>query len=186
MSISNASHLSQIPGAEGGGEVIAANKAASADKAAVRLLHKTIKKVTNDTATLNFNTAISAMMIYSNELAKLPEIPAALWEPFVIMLSCYAPHLGEELWEKLGYSGSVSRAVWPEWDEALCAESEVTVVVQVNGRIRDKFSAEAGAAKAELEKTAQSLPGVLKWTAGKTVIKVITVPDKLVNIVVKE
>jgi leucyl-tRNA synthetase len=168
-----------------GNEAIAADKAAPADKSAVRLLHKTIKKVTGDTAALNFNTAISAMMIYSNELARLPEIPAALWEPFVIMLSCYAPHLGEELWEKLGHTGSVSKAAWPEWDEAFCAESEVTVVVQVNGKIRDKFSAASGTAQAELEKTALSLPGVLKWTEGKTVVKVISVPDKLVNIVVK-
>jgi leucyl-tRNA synthetase len=116
---------------------------------------------------------------------KLPEIPAALWEPFVIMLSCYAPHLGEELWEKLKHDKPVSKTNWPEWDEALCAESEVTVVVQVNGKIRDKFSAAAGTAQAELEKTARTLPGVLKWTEGKTVIKTISVPDKLVNIVVK-
>ncbi|GHU13267.1 leucine--tRNA ligase [Spirochaetia bacterium] len=163
-----------------------AGGAAAGGEEITRLLHKTIKKVTNDTATLNFNTAISAMMIYSNELVKLPEIPAAIWEPFVIMLACYAPHLGEELWEKLKHTESVSGAKWPQWDEALCAESEVTVVVQVNGKIRDKFTAAAGTAKAELEKTAQALPGVLKWTEGKTVVKVISVPDKLVNIVIKD
>jgi leucyl-tRNA synthetase len=101
------------------------------------------------------------------------------------MASVYAPHLGEELWEKLGHSGSVSRAPWPVWDDTLTADNEVTVVAQVNGKIRDKFTAAAGLSKAELEKTALALPGVLKWLEGQTIVKVITVPDKLVNIVVK-
>ncbi|GHV75409.1 leucine--tRNA ligase [Spirochaetia bacterium] len=151
----------------------------------VRLLHKTIRKVSSDTGTLNFNTAISAMMVYSNELAKLAEVPRSLWEPLVLMASVYAPHLGEELWEKLGHGGSVSKASWPVWDDALTADNEVTVVAQVNGKIRDKFTAPAGMAKAELEKIALALPGVLKWLEGQTIVKVITVPDKLVNIVVK-
>ncbi|MDR2617697.1 MAG: class I tRNA ligase family protein, partial [Treponema sp.] len=151
----------------------------------VRLLHKTVKKVSGDTAALNFNTAISQMMIYSNELAKLNEVPRSLWEPLVIMLSAYAPHLGEELWEKLGHAGSVSKTPWPQYDESLTAGREATVVVQVNGKIRDKFSAPPGTPKGELEKTALALPGVLKWTEGREVVKVITVPDKLVNIVIK-
>jgi leucyl-tRNA synthetase len=151
----------------------------------LNLLHKTIKKVSADTASLNFNTAVSQMMIYSNELAKLAEVPRPLWEPLVIMASAYAPHLGEELWEKLGHKESVSACSWPDWDESLCAESEAVIVVQVNGKIRDKFTAPAGTAKPALEKTALGLPGALKWTEGKTVVKVITVQDKLVNIVVK-
>jgi len=150
-----------------------------------RLLHKTIKKVSNDTATLNFNTAISQMMIYSNELVKLETVPPALWEPFVVMLSAYAPHLGEELWEKLGHSGSVSKTAWPAYDERLTIDNEVTIVVQVNGKIRDKFSAPQGTAGSELEKTARDLPGVHKWIDGKTIVKVIAVPGKLVNIVIK-
>jgi leucyl-tRNA synthetase len=150
-----------------------------------KLLHRTIKKVTEDTSTLNFNTAISAMMIYSNELAKLAAIPRALWEPLVIMAGAYAPHLGEELWEKLGHQGSVSACSWPVYDEALTVFDEVTIVVQVNGKIRDKFTLAAGTAKDELEKTALALPGVLKWLEGQTVVKVISVPDKLVNVVVK-
>jgi leucyl-tRNA synthetase len=151
----------------------------------IKLLHRTIKKVTDDTATLNFNTAISQMMIYSGELAKLAEIPRNFWEPLVIMISAYAPHLGEELWEKLGHTGTVSACRWPSYDEALTHDDEVTVVVQVNGKIRDKFTAAAGTAAAELEKTALALPGVLKWTNGHTVAKVISVPDKLVNNVIK-
>ncbi|WP_010253291.1 leucine--tRNA ligase [Treponema primitia] len=151
----------------------------------VRLLHKTIRKVSRDTATLNFNTAISQMMVYSNELAKLEEVPRSLWEPLVLMISAYAPHLGEELWEKLGRTGSVSRETWPAWDEKLTADNEVTVVAQVNGKIRDKFTAAAGTSREELEKTALALPGILKWIEGQNIVKVISVPGKLVNIVVK-
>jgi len=167
--------------------------------ALIKLLHKTIKKVTEDTASLNFNTAISAMMIYSSELARLanepcpheqssPEqgsqIPRSMWEPLVIMISAYAPHLGEELWEKLGHTESVSSCKWPEYDVQLTKDDEVNIVVQVNGKIRDKFTTAAGTLKEDLEKTAFSLPCVQKWLEGQTVVKVIIVPDKLVNIVV--
>jgi leucyl-tRNA synthetase len=151
----------------------------------VKLLHKTIKKVTADTSTLNFNTAISAMMVYSGELAKLKEINRGLWEPFVIMLASYAPHTGEELWEKLGGKGSVSKAPWHLYDEALTKDDEATIVVQVGGKIRGKFTAETGAAKDELEKIALALPDVQKWLEGKTIERVIVVPDKLVNIALK-
>jgi leucyl-tRNA synthetase len=151
----------------------------------VRLLHRTIKKVGGDTETLNFNTAISQMMIYSNEIAKLVELPRSLWEPLVIMVSAYAPHLGEELWEKLGHTESVSKAAWPVYDEALTVDRELVIVAQVNGKVRDKFTVSADAAKEELEKTALALPGILKWTEGHDVVKVITVPGKLVNIVIK-
>jgi len=150
-----------------------------------RLLHKTIKKVSSDTATLNFNTAISQMMIYSNELIKLDGVPPSLWKPLVIMLSAYAPHLGEELWEKLGNKGSVSKHPWPAYDESLTVDEEVTVVVQVNGKIRDKFGAAYNTSTEELEKTARALPGIQKWINCKTIAKVIVVPDKLVNIVLK-
>ncbi|MDR1970444.1 MAG: leucine--tRNA ligase [Treponema sp.] len=152
----------------------------------LRLLHQTVKKVTNDTASLNFNTAISQMMIYSAELAKLPAVPRSLWEPLVKMVSAYAPHLGEELWEQLGYHESIAKSPWPDYDEALTAEAELTIVVQINGKIRDKFSAAPGSAGSELEGRALALPGVKKWLEGQKVIKMITVPDKLINIVVKQ
>jgi leucyl-tRNA synthetase len=158
--------------------------AQGADKL-IKLMHKTIKKVSADTDTLNFNTAISAMMVYSNELAKLEQIPPMLWEPLVQMASAYAPHLGEELWEKLGHKESVSKSRWPSYDEKLTVDNEVTIVVQVNGKIRDKFTSGAGTDKASLERTALDLKGVRKWIDGKTVVKVIAVPGKLVNIVVK-
>ena len=150
-----------------------------------RLLHKTIKKVSGDTATLDFNTAVSQMMIYSNELAKLRAVHPSFWEPLVIMLSAYAPHLGEELWEKLGHRESVAKSLWPRYDESLTIDDENTIVVQVNGKIRDKFSAAQGAAKEDLERTARGLPGIQKWIKGQTIVKVIAVPGKLVNIVVK-
>jgi leucyl-tRNA synthetase len=150
-----------------------------------RLLHKTIKKVTADTETLNFNTAISAMMVYSNELAKLDKVPRDLWEPLVLLISAYAPHMGEELWEKLGYTESVSKSPWPLYHEELTREAELTIVVQVNGKIRDKFTAPAGTPGEALEKTARALPGIRKWLEGQTLVKVVTVPDKIVNIVVK-
>jgi leucyl-tRNA synthetase len=156
----------------------------AADAELTRLLHKTIKKVSSDTATLNFNTAVSQMMIYSNELIKLETVPPALWEPLVIMLSAYAPHLGEELWEKLGHSQPVSKSSWPGYDESLTRDDEHTIVVQVNGKIRDKFSAAAGTSGEELEKTARALPAVQKWITGQ-VVRVIAVQDKLVNFVVK-
>ncbi|MCL2479418.1 MAG: leucine--tRNA ligase [Treponema sp.] len=149
----------------------------------LKLLHKTIKKVSEDTSSFNFNTAISAMMIYSNELIKLNEIPRQLWEPFVRILSVYAPHLGEELWQKLGHAESISKSEWPGWDESLCIDTEVTVVIQVNGKMRGKFNTSAGASSAALEKAALDTPSVQKWLEGKKPVKVIVVPDKLVNIV---
>ena len=141
--------------------------------------------MTDDTSTLNFNTAISAMMIYSNEISKLAEIPRDLWEPLVIMAGVYAPHLGEELWEKLGHKGTVSACNWPSYDNQLTVFDEVTVVVQVNGKIRDKFTAAAGTDRNELEKIALTLPGVKKWLEGQNIAKIIAIPDKLVNVVVK-
>ena len=149
-----------------------------------KLLHKTIKKVTDDTSSLNFNTAISAMMICSNELAKLTEIPRSMWEPLVIIAGAYAPHLGEELWEKLGHKKSVSASKWPSYDEALTHDDQVNIVVQVNGKIREKFIVAAGTHKDELEKTALAMPGVKKWLEGQTIKKMISIPDKLINIVV--
>jgi len=151
----------------------------------VKLLHKTIKKVTADTNTLNFNTAISQMMIFLNEVSKLEVLPRALWEPFVLMLAPYAPHLGEELWEHLGGAESLTKAAWPLYDEALTLDEQKEIVVQVNGKIRDRFSVAAGADEASLKAAALALPKVIEWTGSQEIVKVIVVRDKLVNIVVK-
>ncbi len=160
----------------------------------VRLLHKVVKKVTGDTSTMNYNTAISQMMVYSTELAKLDSLPRPLYEPLVLMLAPYAPHLAEELWEKLGHRGGlagnpargIAMASWPTWDEALAADDEKEIVVQVNGKIRERFSAAAGTEVDALEATAKAMPKVQEWIAGKSIVKVIVVKDKIVNIVVKD
>ncbi|MDR2481226.1 MAG: leucine--tRNA ligase [Spirochaetaceae bacterium] len=157
----------------------------SVSNSLLRLLHKTIKKVTEDTESLNFNTAISAMMVYSTELAKMEIAPLEFWTPLVIMTAAYAPHLGEELWEMAGNSDSVSKAPWPLYDAALAGNDEVTIVVQLNGKVRDKFTAAAGMPAEKLKETALASEAVQRWLEGKSVVKIITVPDRLVNIVVK-
>lgn len=149
-----------------------------------RLLHKTIKKVSEDTRDLAFNTAISQMMIFTNELSKLDQFPKALWSLFVKLIAPYAPHLGEELWQKLGNNNTLAYESWPDWDETLCQDTSCTIVVQINGKIRDKFEAAPGTAKEDLEKNAMALPATQRYIEGKPVKKVIVVQDKLVNIVV--
>ena len=151
----------------------------------LKLLHKTIRKVDGDSSTLDFNTAISQMMIYVNEIGKLESLPGALWEPFVLLLAPYAPHLAEELWERLGKAGGLAREPWPAWDAALCADEVKEIVVQVNGKIRERFEAPAGSDETVLRGTALALPKVREWTEGKEIAKVVVVRDKLVNIVVR-
>ena len=156
-----------------------------------KILHKTIKKVTEDTSSLNFNTAISAMMIFINDVSKLDKIPKSLWTDFVKMLSVYAPHLGEELWEKLGFGdsakpeGTIAYEKWPEYNEEYCKDNECTIMVSINGKMRDKFIAPMNTPNAELEKIALETEGAKKFMEGKTPVKVIVVPGKLVNIVIK-
>ncbi len=150
-----------------------------------KLLHKTIKKVSLDTQNLEFNTAISQMMVFINEINRLEEVPVAAWKPFVLLLSPYAPHLAEELWEKLGGKDSVALEKWPEWDEALTHDDEVTIVVQINSKNRSQLTMPKGASKEELEKEALGNDRIKELLAGKTVIKTIVVPNKLVNFVVK-
>ena len=157
-----------------------------ADVASLRKTYaKTVAKVTKDTASLDFNTAISQMMIFINEASKMNSIPKAMWEGFVLMLSPYAPHLGEELWSKLGHKESNAYESWPTFSEEFCVEDTKEIVVSVNGKVRDKFTCAADTPKEELENLAKQTEGYKKFTDGKTVVKVIVVPGKLVNIVVK-
>ncbi|MBN1520311.1 MAG: leucine--tRNA ligase [Spirochaetales bacterium] len=158
---------------------------AAPDQGLLRLCHKTVRKVSEDTGSMNYNTAISQMMVYSAELAKLDALPRELYDPLVLMLAPYAPHLAEELWEKLGHADSIVEAAWPRWDPALCEDDELTVVVQVNGKLRGDFKAGKDAGKDELERLARAVPKVAEHLAGKDVAKVIVVPGKLVNFVVK-
>lgn len=146
---------------------------------------QTIKKVTNDTATLNFNTAISQMMIFINEISKLPEIPKAMWQDFVKVLSPYAPHLGEELWQKLGNNKTIAYEKWPTVNEDFIKDNAKIIVVTVNGKKRDTFEAAPGTSNEELKQIALSRKGVKKFTDGHEIIKSIVVKDKLVNLVIK-
>ncbi len=146
---------------------------------------QTVKKVGDDTSSLNFNTAISQMMIFVNELSKFDSIPTAIWTDFVKILSPYAPHLGEELWEKLGNKKSIAYEAWPTYNEDFLKDDTKTIIVSINGKPRDKFEAAPGTDKETLEKMAISCDGVKKYIEGQQIVKVIAVPDKIVNIVVK-
>ena len=146
---------------------------------------QTIKKVTEDTATLNFNTAISQMMIFINEISKLDSLPKAMWSDFVKVLSPYAPHLGEELWEKLGNKNTIAYESWPVTNDEWTVDDTKTIVVMVNGKKRDTFEAPAGTADDRLKETAFERPDVKKFTDGHEIVKCIVVPNKLVNIVIK-
>lgn len=146
---------------------------------------KTVKKVTEDTNNLDFNVAISQMMIFINEASKVQSLPKQMWEGFVLLLSPYAPHLAEELWEKMGHKETCAYEKWPEFSEEYCVEDTKEIVVSINGKVRDKFQAATGTAKDELERLAKKTEGFKKFTEGKEIVKVIVVQDKIVNIVVK-
>ena len=153
------------------------------DTKLLKVLHQTIKKVGNDTESLNFNTAIAQMMIFVNEVTAQDARPRKLLEPFVLVLAPYAPHLAEELWEKLGHKQSLAYEPWPKHDNELLKEETVTIVLQVNGKLRDRVDAAADASQAELENLALANDRVKQSLAGKQIKKVIVVPGKLVNIV---
>lgn len=146
---------------------------------------QTVKKVTNDTATLNFNTAISQMMIFVNEIAKLDSVPKAMWSDFVKLLSPYAPHLAEELWQKLGHNDTIAYEKWPEFSEDFAKDDEKTIVVMINGKLRGKFKAPAGTEDSALRTMAEDNPEAKKFLEGKTIVKCVIVKDKLVNFVIK-
>ena len=146
---------------------------------------QTIKKVTKDTDTLNFNTAISQMMIFVNELSKQESIPRAMWSDFVKVISPYAPHLGEELWEKLGNKKTIAYESWPTINEDFLKDDAKTIVVMINGKLRGKFQAAPGSDDNTLLEAAKTAEGVEKFLEGKTIVKSVVVKDKLVNFVVK-
>ena len=145
-----------------------------------------VKKVTNDIETLNFNTGISQMMIFVNDCYKNGKVNRDMIMNFVQIFSCFAPHLGEELFAVLsGKEESIAYRPWPVYDESKLVKSASTIAVQVNGKMRGKFEASTDATKEELEKMALNLDSVKAQTEGKTIAKVIVVPGKIVNIVAK-
>ncbi|QRY14852.1 leucine--tRNA ligase [Bacillus cereus] len=143
--------------------------------------HQTVKKVTEDYAELRFNTAISQMMVFINDAYKAETLPKEYVEGFVKMIAPVAPHIGEELWSKLGYNETITYASWPIFDESKLVEDEVEIVVQVMGKVRAKLTMSKDASKEEMEQLA--LEAIQDQIEGKTVRKVIVVPGKLVNVV---
>jgi leucyl-tRNA synthetase len=151
------------------------------NKAMDRIYHQTVKKVTEDYEGIRFNTAISQMMVFINEAYKAETLPKAYAEGFAKLLSPVAPHLAEELWEKLGHGESITYATWPAYDEGKLVDDEIEVIVQVNGKLRGKVTLAKDATKQQMEEAA--LGEVQTQIEGKTIRKIIAVPGKLVNIV---
>ena len=154
-----------------------------ADESLLKIVHATIRKVGEDIEKLRFNTAISQMMECANAFTSAEKVPNALFRNLLVLLNPFAPHLTEELWERLGYPGSCLRERWPSYDEALLVEDEIEMVVQVNGKVRARIMVAAGAARDLVEAAAQADPKVQGHLEGLTVRKVIVVPGRLVNIV---
>jgi leucyl-tRNA synthetase len=133
---------------------------------------------------MRFNTAIAAMMEFANHLTRLPVRPRSVLQPFVLLLSPFAPHLAEELWRTLGHTDTLAYEPWPQFDEALTKADEIEVPVQINGKLRSKLTVPADVNEADLKTMALADEKVKGLIAGKPVRKVIVVPGKLVNIVV--
>jgi leucyl-tRNA synthetase len=169
------------------GEWVASPALAEAEftSAQARVVHATIKKVTEDIEALSFNTAIAQMMIFTNEFTGATPRSLEAVRVLLKLLSPFAPHLAEEMWTRLGFGGLASAQAWPAFDEAFLVENEVEIALQVNGKVRDRVMIAKSATNADCEAIALANAKVLEVTADKTVVKVIVVPGKLVNIVVK-
>ena len=148
-------------------------------------MHRTVKKVTNDIDGLKMNTAIAALMSLLNEFSDQQSVTRGEMETFLKLLNPFAPHITEELWQKLGFSGQLAHAPWPAYDEAKCADKTVEIAVQVNGKVRAKLTVAADLDAAGAIAAAKAEPAVAAQLAGKTVVKEIYVPGKLVNLAVK-
>jgi leucyl-tRNA synthetase len=164
---------------------IAAKIQASDDKTLEKSYHQTVKKVTEDYEGIRFNTAISQMMVFINDCYKADVIPTAYAEGFVKMLAPMVPHVAEELWQQLGHDATLSYEQWPTYDESKLVDDEVEVAVQVAGKVRAKIIVAKDASKEEIEKVALADDKVQEYMAGKDLVKIIVIPGKLVNIVVK-
>lgn len=164
-----ARHLESAPGVD--------------DEETALAVSRTIQRVSESTEQFRFNTAISAMMELLNVLEKKQVVSKKTLETFVLLLSPYAPHLAEELWEKLGHAQSLAYESWPAFDEKLLNTAQVTIPVQVNGKVRGELVLEPGVSQEEVKRQATALPNVAKYVEGQTVAKVIYVPDRLINFV---
>jgi leucyl-tRNA synthetase len=155
-------------------------------------LHQTIKKVTNDMERIRFNTMIAALMEFTNYLAKVKEqgqIPREDWcktiETLLILMAPTAPHITEELWKRIGKEYSIHNQNWPTYNEELAKSELITLVVQINGRVRDRISAPAALKEDEARWIAAESKKIAPWLEGKDIDRVIYVPDKLINLVTK-
>ena len=154
-------------------------------KESLKSVHKLIKKISSDIEQFSYNTAISAFMICVNELGQQKCNNRGLLRSLLILIAPFAPHIAEELWESIGENGSVCDAQWPTWDEANLAENEVQLTISFNGKARFQMTFPTDASKEDIEKAAVNDERSLKYTEGKTIVKVIVVPKKIVNIVYK-
>jgi leucyl-tRNA synthetase len=154
------------------------------DEDGLRALHKCIAKVTEETEGMRFNTAISAMMELTNACTKMDSVSREILEPFALLLSPYAPHLSEEMWERLGYSGvSNSQISWPVADESLLVVDTVEIGVQVNGKMRGSITVSLEMSQDEAMAAAMAQESIAKFTQGAEIKKIIYVPGKILNIV---
>ncbi|MFE1625963.1 leucine--tRNA ligase [Brevibacillus reuszeri] len=150
-----------------------------------RVYHQTVKKVTEDYEGLRFNTGISQLMVFINEAYKADVLPKKYMEDFVKMLSPITPHIAEELWEKLGHSETIAYEAWPTYDESKLVDDEVEIVLQVNGKNKEKLLIASDATKEQMEELALANEVIKELIEGKTIVKMIAVPGKLVNIVIR-
>lgn len=148
-------------------------------------LNRTIKRVTEGTEQFKFNTAIAAMMEFLNVLEGMKKIPSAVFKIFVILLAPYAPHLAEELWQRLGNDRSIMLEPWPVFDEAVLARAKIAMPVQINGKVRGLLKIERGVNEEYVKKQALTLPNVARYLAEDEVKKVVFVPDRLINFVLQ-
>ncbi len=172
----------------GAWEVSTAVQDIEPNKAQLKITHATVKKVTQDIESLSFNTAIAQMMIFVNAFTNAEKIPLGAMRTFLVLLDPFAPHLSSELWEKLRAKfshepGDITEQQWPTHDERLLVEDEVEVVVQINGKVRDRMTFSIHATEEELKGAALANPKIQLLLVGKTVHKVVVIPQKLVNIV---
>jgi leucyl-tRNA synthetase len=145
--------------------------------------HATVKKVSEDFENLAFNTAISQMMIFTNEVYKIGKLPREYAEGFVKMISCIAPHMGEEMWQQLGHEDTIAFVSWPTYDESKLVKNTCKIGVSVNGKPRATIEVNIDASEDEVKEIALSQEGVLRHTEGKQIKKIIVVKGKIVNIV---
>ena len=150
-----------------------------------KVYNQTVKKVTEDYQALHFNTAISQLMVFVNDCYKADSLPLEYVEGFVKLLAPLVPHLAEELWTKLGHVGSIAYAKWPEYDESLTVEQNCTYAVSFNGKTRFTLDLPKAMPKEEVEATVRANAQTAKYVAGGNILKMIVVPGKIVNVVVK-